>query len=283
VSDLYFLKTNSFEYPDGECLSTEILTSINRCDFNIAINQADAFLRKLSDLKGSSTVEKVKSDIFISEQFIKLLSYVAKYWLAITRQEFSNSWLVLQDILDYLRCIKKFHKKRNLVVNFIEKQFIALESSYPYRLFSSVGIVVDYYKCSVCGLDIDSFECTHLKGELYNGEIAYGIANRILHFDHCALVENPLDKRCAIPIEDNSEQFGVQKDLSEYVNKGKLPPFGFKNIEIISYRKDNPDYIDLPRNAPCFCGSNIKFKKCCISKKMIEHKHFEFIHGQLFA
>ncbi|MDY4370012.1 hypothetical protein SNR26_20110 [Pectobacterium brasiliense] len=76
-----------------------------------------------------------------------------------------------------------------------------------------------------------------MKGELYNGGIAYGIANKILHFDHCALVENPLDKRCAIAIEDNSEQFGVQKNLSEYMNNGKLPPFGFKNIEIISYKK----------------------------------------------
>ncbi|MDG0802561.1 hypothetical protein [Pectobacterium polaris] len=91
MSNLYFLKTNLFEYPDGECSSIEILTSINRCDFNIAINQTDAFLRKLSDLKGSSTVEAVKNDIFISEQFIKLPSCVAKYWLAITSQGFSNS------------------------------------------------------------------------------------------------------------------------------------------------------------------------------------------------
>ncbi|SFU07507.1 SEC-C motif-containing protein [Pseudoalteromonas sp. DSM 26666] len=278
---MYFLKTNSFHYPDSECISIKILTFINECDFSEAIEQANAFLSKLSYLKANSKVEKVKNDIFISEQFIKLLLYVAKYWLAITEQKFSDSWLVLQDILDYLRSIKKFHKENNLTVSFLEEQFIALESSYPYRLFSSVGIVVDHYNCSVCGLDIDSFECLHLKGELYNGDIAYGIANKILHFDHLALVENPLDKRCAIPIEDNSELFRVQKNMSKYIDKGKLLPFGFKNIETISYKKNNPDYIDLPRNTLCFCGSNIKFKKCCISKKTIEHKHFEFIHSQL--
>jgi hypothetical protein len=283
MSNLYFLTTNLFEYPEGEYSSIKILKSINNCDFNLAINQSDTVLKNLCYLKNNSTVENVKNDIFISEQFIKLLSCVAKYWLSITNQEFSNSWLVLQDVLDYLRSIKKFHKKRNLTVNFIEKQFVALESSYPYRLFSSVGIVVDYYKCSVCGLDIDSFECTHLKGELYNGDIAYGIANEILHFDHCALVENPLDKRCAIAIEDNSEQFGVQRSLSEYVNKGRLLPFNFKNIEVISYKKNNPDYIDLPRNSRCYCGSNIKFKKCCITKKMVDHNHYKFIHGELIA
>jgi len=280
---LYFLKTNSFECPDGEYFSIEILTLVNQCDFNTAINQADIFLLKLSELKKISSVEEVKNDIFISEQFIKLLSYVAKYWLAITNQEFSDSWLVLQDVLDYLRSIKKFHEKRNVVVNFIEKQFIALESSYPYQLFSSIGVVVDYYKCSVCGSDIDSFECEHLKGELYNGEVAYGVANKILHFDHVALVEDPLDKRCAVAIDDNSEQFGVQMNMSEYINKGKLQPFSFKNIEAISYKKNNPDYVNLPRNARCFCGSDLKFKKCCISKRKIEHKHFEFIHGQLIA
>jgi len=283
VSSLYFLKTNSFEYPGGECLSIEILKSINSCNFNIAINQVDDLLLKLSELKSISSTESVKNDIFISEQFIKLLLHVAKYWLAITNQKFSNSWLVLQDVLDYLRSIKKFHEKRNLVVNFIEKQFIALESSYPYQLFSSTGIVVDYYKCSVCGNDIDSFGCEHLKGELYNGEVAYGIANKILHFDHVALVENPLDKRCAISIEDSSEQFAVQMNMSEYITKAKLKPFSFKKIEIISYKKNNPDYINLPRNALCFCGSNIKFKKCCISKNQVEHKHFEFIHGQLIT
>lgn len=211
---MYFLKANSFEYPDGEGLSIEILKSINSCNFNIAINQADALLLKLSELKSNSLSESVKNDIFISEQFIKLLLHIAKYWLAIANQNFSNSWVILQDILDYLRSIKKFHEKRNLVVNFIEKQFIALESSYPYRIFCSTGFVVDYYKCSVCGNDIDSFDCAHLKGELYNGEIAYGIANKILHFDHIALVENPLDKRCVISIEDSSEQFAVQMNMS---------------------------------------------------------------------
>lgn len=280
---MYFLKTNSFEYSDSEYYSLAILRSINQCEFNLAINTADIFLAKLNELKGTYSLEEVKNDIFISEQFIKLLSCVAKYWLAITSQKFSNSWLVLQDVLDYLRSIKKFHEKRNLVVNFIEKQFIALESSYPYQLFSSIGIVVDYYKCSVCGCDLDSFECEHLKGELYNGNVAYGIANKILHFDHVALVEKPLDKRCVIAIEDNSEQFGVQMNLSKYINKAKLQPFSFKNIEVISYKKNNPDYVNLPRNARCFCGSNLKFKKCCLSKKTIEHKHFEFIHGQLIA
>lgn len=280
---MYFLKSDSFKYPEGDRFTVEILTAINESDFNLALSQSDICLQKLNYLKENESEAAIKNDIYIAEQFFKLLSCVARYWISILANEFSNSWIILQDILDYLRSLKKFHNKENRTASYIEKQFLALEATYPYQIFSSVGIVVDYYKCSVCGLDIDSFECAHLKGELYNGDIVYGIANEILHFDHCALVDNPLDKRCVITIDDSSEQFAVQSDLSKYIYKASITPFGFKNIEIIRFKKTNPKYVDLSRNSLCFCGSNLKFKKCCISLHRIEHKHFEFIDGRLIT
>ncbi|ELH7812433.1 MULTISPECIES: SEC-C metal-binding domain-containing protein [Vibrio] len=30
-------------------------------------------------------------------------------------------------------------------------------------------------------------------------------------------------------------------------------------------------------NQKCFCGSGVKFKKCCRGKTTARHKHYEFI------
>lgn len=38
----------------------------------------------------------------------------------------------------------------------------------------SVGCAVEETRCSICGRDINSMECTHHKGEKYNGNICYG-------------------------------------------------------------------------------------------------------------
>lgn len=38
----------------------------------------------------------------------------------------------------------------------------------------SVGCAVDETRCSICGKRINSVECSHHKGELYNGKLCYG-------------------------------------------------------------------------------------------------------------
>lgn len=129
---------------------------------------------------------------------------------------------------------------------------------------------------SICGHDIDSFDCHHIKGELYDGEIAIGIVQKISKFDHCALVENPENKRCVVGVDDNHPGMLVLKELGQYVVQGKLKPLGFNKVIKIEFDKPNESYVALKPNQKCFCGSGVKFKKCCRDKKTLRHAHYAF-------
>ncbi len=41
---------------------------------------------------------------------------------------------------------------------------------------------------------------------------------------------------------------------------------GAEGLRERSYESDLKNLKDIPRNAPCSCGSNLKFKRCCIKK-----------------
>lgn len=70
-----------------------------------------------------------------------------------------------------------------------------LEKLYPYNVFVSVGVIIDQFECSICGLDIYSESCPHLPGELYRRVVARAVVKEIVGFDHVALVTDPADKR----------------------------------------------------------------------------------------
>ncbi len=261
-----------------------ILTCIHKKKFIDANLMASSSISELSKIKTELRDECKKNNVFLFEQIFKLLRSHSQYWELIVNGNFSKSWNKLQDCLDYVRTIKKFSSKESPLISFYEKQLIALEKTYPYTIFFSVGIVVDTYICSLCGLDIDSLDCPHIAGELYAGEIACEIVQgENVHLDHVAITEHPKDKRCVLnAYEDDAPQFGIQLKLSEYIKTDKIKPLGFQEISKISYKMKNPKYKKLNRNSTCFCGSNKKFKNCCIHNQLVNTVHFEFIaHDKL--
>ncbi|OZT83939.1 hypothetical protein CIK04_15395 [Vibrio sp. 03_296] len=259
----------------------EILACIDGKRFIEANILASSAISRLLKIK-SGLRDEQKNNVFLFEQTFKLLQSNSQYWESIVEGDFSESWNKLQDCLDYVRRLKKFSSKESPLLSFYEKQLVALEGTYPYTLFSSIGMVVDKYICSLCGLDIDSLDCPHIVGELYAGEIAYGVVQgEGAYLDHVAITEHPKDKRCILnPYKNNAPQFSVQLKLSGYIKEDKMKPLGFQKISKIIYKRHNPDYKKLSRNAACFCGSNKKFKNCCINNQLVNAVHFEFISDE---
>lgn len=231
-------------------------------------------LAKLSESKSShiNSTEEILNEIFILEKFAQLFLEYGRMWLEISQSNFSESWVCLQNAFDLIRIIRRFS---GLNVSAIENQLYALESAYPYNIFFSVGAVVEQFDCSICGQDIDSFECIHRKGELYRGEIAYGIARNISHFDHVAMVEHPADKRCVISYPNDAPQFSVVRYLAGLVSTKKILISKFGGISWQKIKTPNPDHLYLRRNDLCYCQSGRKFKKCCIANDYIERDHAE--------
>lgn len=226
----------------------------------------------------------VFNELYLFNSFIDLLTFYSETWQLIVKNKFSDSWKRLQDSIDTLRTIKKLGSNPDSkIVAFFENQLLELEKLYPYNVFFSIGIIVNWFECSICGKDIDSFDCIHFKGEIYRGKLACGIANKIKQVDHVSIVTNPEDKRCVIEYDDASSQFDLVRYLSESLNSRKLSPLNFHQLEFKKLQKENPAFKKLGRNESCFCGSGKKFKKCCIDKRLIEYDHVDIIGKQTKA
>lgn len=221
--------------------------------------------------------DDVLNELYVLERYIDLLSSYRSLWEKILAGEFSSSWQTLQNILDLLRTIKKFTRQQSKILNFLENQLQNLEKLYPYKIFLSVGFTVDRFDCSICGKDIDSMNCIHLVGELYMGDMAYGVAKNITKFDHVSFVSYPEDKRCVIRYDDNGEDFKVVRYLSSLVLSGKLKPFDFGELKFSKKKSKNSNYRKIGRNALCYCDSGKKFKKCCISNEFVENDHVDIL------
>jgi hypothetical protein len=218
--------------------------------------------------------EQYLNDLYVLDRYIDFLSNYGELWGRILSGQFSDSWCSLQDCLDLLRLLKRFSQ---INVDFFEAQLTELERAYPYSVFFSVGMLVARFDCSICGLDIDSDECSHVRGALYRGEMAYGIARNIVALDHLALVTHPDDKRCVIQYDDTSDHFKLVRLLAELVTSKQWRPADFSHLQYSQKRLPNPHYRQVGRNDLCFCGSGKKFKKCCIGNALIEREHVDLV------
>lgn len=261
-----------------------ILKKIDARSYDDAIKEAEALITVINSIKDSASEEIELNATYILTIFFKFLISLSVYWRHIESESYHESWCALQDGIDYLRTLKRFYPyKKNKVVCFFEKQLIKLETLYPYKLFSSPGFIVDRFECSICGNDIDSDLCPHMKGELYFGEIAYAVARNIKDIDHFAIVTNPTNKRLTIGCDDSHAQFNLFKDAVLHFNERKLSPLGFSNVELYEFVRPDPEWVKLPRNSICYCGSGKKYKKCCINNSGKKHVHVDFMGSHILS
>uniref|UniRef100_E6XJR1 SEC-C motif domain protein n=1 Tax=Shewanella putrefaciens (strain 200) TaxID=399804 RepID=E6XJR1_SHEP2 len=263
-------------------LTIDALLAINHRDYSNVIKiveRATNFLRKE---KALTQVEEELNELYVLNLHFQLLSSVSLYWREIEMEQYYQSWWNLQDALDSIRRIKKFGYGAGQAAKFFEEQLSSLEKIYPYKLFSSMGVIVECYECSICGSDMDSDECVHLKGELYAGEMALAVAKNIKYIDHIALVEDPKNKRLVIAPDDSSPVFNIFKLLVKGFDK-QLKPLGFSRTVITEFMRPNENWVKLGRNSKCFCGSGKKYKKCCENQSRMKQMHVDFIGQSIFA
>lgn len=269
-----------FVYAEIKPLIGELLISINGLDFdrhNEIINKAN---ERLSNLKNEvpPDAESVFNELYVLDRLRGMLVAYCSTWSRIIKSEFSDSWSSLQDALGLLGEIKRLSAcGQDHLLDYFENQLVELEKLYPYNVFFSVGMVVDWFKCSICGEDIDSFGCPHIHGQLYGGRMAYGIAQNITKLEHVSIVKHPEDKRCVVKYDDDGPQFNPIRYLSDIIKSRKIELLHFGKLEFNKKIIKNPDFKKLSRNEPCFCGSGKKFKKCCIDKNMLETDHVDIV------
>jgi hypothetical protein len=250
-------------------------------DANIGLGQAPEIVLLNEKLTSAREVhhtasDKIIDDIFVLDRYLYLFSEYGLLWKQIASSHFSESWRTLQNAFDAIRLIKRFS---NIDVSAIEDQLCDLEILYPYKIFASMGMVVERFECSICGEDIDSFMCIHLRGELYRGTMAFGIARKILDVDHIALVEQPVDKRNVISYGNDAPHFSAVSYLSKQLTTRAISVSRFIGVIRSKSRVSNENHRKVGRNNPCYCGSGEKYKKCCVDKAVLEQENIEIIYG----
>jgi len=259
----YYSELTSFKFESCEQAAEKLEAIINNFEKSNANGQPDKFF----------------NDCFIFKTFALLLRSYAKYWSQVCDSLYPESWDTLQDVLDSLRLIKRFSCfDKSAIFKFIEKQTQSLELLYPYKVFASVEIVVGRIDCSICGNNMHSSECSHIKGELYRGKLAYGIVKEIKKSLSVSLVENPADKRCKVSsIDGKPANFDVIKFLKESVSSKKVGPLQISHADERIRRIKLDDISDADKNELCPCGSGKKLKDCCIYKEFVEKKHIDIV------
>lgn len=255
---------------------------LGHVDAQVGVEASPAIEQLLLNLGGAriahaSSCDEVLNEIFILEKYVRLFGYYGLLWQQIATSQFSESWSSLQSAFDLVRLIRRFS---SLDISAIENQLYALETAYPYNIFFSMGAVIEQFECSICGKDIDSFDCMHRKGELYRGQMAYGIARNIIRLDHLAIVDQPVDKRCVVSYSNDAPQFGVIRYISELLSSKKLLASNFGSIFWEKRRSRSSDHRNIGRNDPCYCQSGLKFKKCCFDKAFIEQDHAQILPAE---
>lgn len=261
----------------------EFLFSLNSMDFDKVNEILEGLKSKLATAKASynQDSEQVLNEFYIINQLGTMLTKYTQAWSEIIKKEFSSSWHSLQDSMNLLRQIKKLTNGSTNLTNYFEDQLLSLEKLYPYNVFFSIGAITDWLKCSICGKDIDSLDCPHMVGELYRGQMAYGIVQNFTELNHVAVVMHPEDKRCVVKYDDKGGQFKGIRFLSDLIVSKKLELLHFGKLVFSKRLIKNPDFKKIGRNDRCFCGSGKKFKKCCISKEQLENDHVDVVGSDI--
>jgi len=211
--------------------------AINRLDFasaatHVAAAGTQAKARHKRALKRDTCSDQVLDDYFLFVTALDALQVYAAYWDSVVEGMYSQSWSLLQDLQDSLRLIKRFGRRPDIRLWMVlEEQCAGLERLYPNRPCLSAEMIHGPVVCSVCGRRMDDPRCPHIPGNLYRGQLAFGVVQEILSVPAVAVVTNPMDKRCGVVLPDDDEHFVGPGILRGALRDGQLGPLRFAGVE----------------------------------------------------
>lgn len=239
---------------------------------------ADAKAMELaqSDEDRAKTVWCYEQALSIQQHFIRafLLMRSGEFyegWCALERAEVEHGFL--------LRHITWLPTETH--VAFIAAAVARFQSLYPYEWFMSPEIREKSKSCSICGAKVRIRNpCGHRVGEVYGGQMCVRIVNEV-EFLGSAMVKSPVQKY-SVPFLVDAET-GESRDhydysVVEFAIRHLQSPFDPWSVEDTLKLHPHKVFKHIGRNAKCPCGSDRRYKGCCLKKAGVElpHKHFTF-------
>ena len=205
----------------------------------------------------------------IQDNFISTL-------LCLSAGDFRRAWDVLERCENAIRSLDPHfgEKQGEFGIEHVRVHTRQLQELYPLKWGFSPGILFEEVHCSVCqSRRALRSDCGHVVGEIYNGEICSNVVTKAKIL-HVSIVDSPAQKYSVIwPTGETSPQFIMLKSVADEL----LSPWDVWRYKKEVRRSHHPAFKNLGRNNICPCGSDLKYRRCCIKKETVpDFPHFQF-------
>src|SRR5713101_424936 len=218
---------------------------------------------------------------YAASRFLSSVLAMVRMWEEIYADRPRPAWDLLQDSIEGLRWTSQNCEdaSRYFVDSFVQ-QLSGVETMYPFRIFSSIEVIAQRSRCSLCNRPPLSLACPHIPGEVYCGEMAL-VVHEDLKFLAVSLVPNPDDKRCVI------EQFseGAEMHSFSFAAIHALPSnldSPLRMVSVVRGRRvaSKSEFGPLGDLSPCPCLSGKGYSMCCKTRATIEVPHLYVTLGE---
>ena len=196
--------------------------------------------------------------------------------LHIRAEEFQKAWDLLEQCENAITSLGRHFVEHQgeFGIEHVRVHTRQLQELYHLKWGFSPGLLFEEVYCSICqGKRTLRADCGHEVGEIYNGEICANVVAKakILHI---SLVDNPAQKGSVIwPDGETPPQF----DLLRYLADELLSPWGVWRYHKEIRKCYHPAFKNVGRSDPCPCGSDLKYRRCCMKKDTVpDFPHFRF-------
>lgn len=184
---------------------------VGEFDFPSNPDEIVPLFQKTIDFAKEVEDERLANSTFVAKSYYLIFSKLVTYFALLNKEQYKESWIVLQDCLDLSNNVTRFTDVNDrLDITQLVTLLVEYEKLYPYSVFLSHGSVKIKSHCSICGEAWNLLGCSHMKGYLYWGKVAVEVIEKI-DIKEVSIVENPKDKRCVAELSDdkrtNREKF----------------------------------------------------------------------------
>ncbi len=191
------------------------------CNHLVALCQEATSLKKgaISDQD-----ENLANAILSYEEMISALRDELRMWIALKADNTDAAWNFLVDAQMHAHWAMQAHQVAAPLVGYVQKLRALEEVLFAPMAFFSVGMIIEYAECSICGQEYG--ECDHIKGIAYMGEICARHIKHAKRLEEVSIVSVPANKRCRIG--HITDEQGVFRDVLTW---RPVPPSSAEMVE----------------------------------------------------
>lgn len=188
---------------------TEVVQSCERFAFlprgtgfqKESIKELTELLEESAQVREEAIQEKdedAANQVLALRCMINALRHEFKMWIDLKEKEWGAAWNGMVDAQDFATSAQSAHDIAEScnVTRYLSKLEAIEQVLFPQQMFNSLGLLVERFKCSICGEDYR--ECDHIAGKPYWGFFCQRVVDEIAGTREVSIVDNPEDKKARI-------------------------------------------------------------------------------------